>query len=124
MQLTRDEYSDALGIHTAETNGETVLVLPFSESVAGRDGYIHGGAIGALLEAACHAAFHGHMADDTTPARPVNLAIEFLRGARGENLYALGTVVRRGRRISHVEAFAWQTDRSTPLAQARMHFFE
>lgn len=124
MPTVTDNYAKAMGIQSVELDGEIVLVLPFREEVAGRKGFIHGGAIGSLLEAACHAAFHASDAEDSAAARPVNLSVEFLRGAREENLYALGKVVRRGRRVSHVDAVAWQSDRSTPTAQARMHFFQ
>ena len=49
-------YARFLGVRTEEADGELLFVMPFGERVTGRPGYLHGGAIAALLEFAAFGA--------------------------------------------------------------------
>ena len=121
-------YALALGIGVERIDaGAPVLTLDFSEKVHGRPGFLHGGAIGGLLEMAAIAALRMALAqrgpDGTGLPRlkPVNVTVEFLRGGTGQRTYAMGRVTRAGRRIANVSAEAWQDDPARPIASAWMN---
>lgn len=117
-------YARALGIGIDRLDGTVpVLALDFSEKVHGRPGFLHGGAIGGLLEMAAIAALRVALAERGTEPRlkPVNVTVEFLRGGTEQRTYAIGRVTRAGRRIANVSAEAWQDDPARPIASAWMN---
>lgn len=117
-------YALALGIGVDRIEGAApVLRLDFSEKVHGRPGFLHGGAIGGLLEMAAIAALRIALAERGAVPRlkPVNMTVEFLRGGIEQRTYAIGRVTRAGRRIANVSAEAWQDDPARPIASAWMN---
>ena len=66
---------------------------------------------------------HPHTTDRSRHARlkPVNVSVQFMRGAGPQRLFALGLVERAGRRMVNVTALAWQEDRARPVASAWMN---
>lgn len=113
-------YARSLGIAVVRGDGGAPLLrLDFAEKVLGRPGFLHGGAIGGLLEMAAftalRAALHGRAA---LRLKPVNVTVEFLRGGTEQATFAVGRVTRAGRRIANVSAEAWQDDRAKPIAVA------
>jgi len=106
-------------------DGVPVLGCDFTERVLGRPGFWHGGAISGFLEMAAVAAVQAALEPDDDSARrplkPVNITVEFMRGGQPKRLYAIGRVIREGRRLANVSAEAWQDDRSRPIAMAQMH---
>ena len=84
---------------------------------------IHGGAVGALLEHAAlmQLAFELELGLDRRP-KIVNISIDFLRPSLLEDTFALGTIVRQGRRVANVRVEAWQSDPGKPVAAAHAHF--
>ena len=117
-------YALALGIGVDRIDGAApVLTLDFSEKVHGRPGFLHGGAIGGLLEMAAIAALRRALAERGAVPRlkPVNMTVEFLRGGTEQRTYAIGRVTRAGRRIANVSAEAWQDDPARPIASAWMN---
>ncbi len=117
-------YALALGIGVDRIDGTApVLTLDFSEKVHGRPGFLHGGAIGGLLEMAAIAALRRALAERGAVPRlkPVNMTVEFLRGGTEQRTYAIGRVTRAGRRIANVSAEAWQDDPARPIASAWMN---
>jgi uncharacterized protein (TIGR00369 family) len=117
-------YALALGIVVDHMEGAApVLSFDFSEKVHGRPGFLHGGAIGGLLEMAAIAALRAALAERGAVPRlkPVNVTVEFLRGGTQQRTFALGRVTRAGRRIANVSAEAWQDDPSRPIATAWMN---
>ena len=117
-------YALALGIGVDRIEGAApVLRLDFSEKVHGRPGFLHGGAIGGLLEMAAIAALRIALAERGAVLRlkPVNMTVEFLRGGIEQRTYAIGRVTRAGRRIANVSAEAWQDDPARPIASAWMN---
>ena len=111
-------YALALGIGVERIDaGAPVLNLDFSEKVHGRPGFLHGGAIGGLLEMAAIAALRMALAQRGPDGaglprlKPVNVTVEFLRGGTGQRTYAMGRVTRAGRRIANVmnTPAAWAT---------------
>ena len=117
-------YALSLGIGVARIERSApLLTLAFSEKVLGRPGFIHGGAIGGLLEMAAISALRSALAQRGALPRlkPVNVTVEFLRGGTEQRTYAIGRVTRAGRRIANVSAEAWQDDRARPIASAWMN---
>ena len=117
-------YALSLGIGVERIEaGAPLLTLDFAEKVHGRPGFLHGGAIGGLLEMAAITALRMALAERGAVPRlkPVNLTVEFLRGGTDRRTYALGRVTRAGRRIANVSAEAWQDDPARPIATAWMN---
>ncbi len=117
-------YADVLGL-VVETGdaGPPVLMMPFVMEVTGRPGFLHGGAIGGLLEMAAIASLqHALEADGGGKIKPINVTVDFMRGGRDKETRALGIVTRLGTRVANVEAHAWQDDRDRPIASARMNY--
>ncbi len=121
--MTLPPYADYLGLRIERGAGEPpVLTMPFSDRVLGRPGFLHGGALGGLLEMAAIVALHEALGDEAARVKPVNVTIDFMRGGREKETRAQGRVTRLGNRIANVEAMAWQDDRATPIALAHMNY--
>jgi uncharacterized protein (TIGR00369 family) len=104
-------------------DGTPILVMPFHDGVIGRPGFLQGGAISGLLEVAAIAALHHALAEEGGGRiKPINVTIDFMRGGRDRETRAAGTITRLGNRVANVEAFAWQDDRTKPIAAARMNY--
>jgi uncharacterized protein (TIGR00369 family) len=116
-------YAHFLGIGMRRSeNGELQFVMPFGDAVIGRPGYLHGGAIAGLLEfAAIGAIFEEIGGSEGVTVKPINVTVNFMRGATSHETFAAATVTRLGSRVANVEAHAWQQDRSKPIAAAQMN---
>ena len=124
IAATLPPYALALGIGIERIEGAApVLGFDFSERIHGRPGFLHGGAIGGLLEMAAIAALRMALATRGSAPRlkPVNMTVEFLRGGTEQRTFAVGRVTRAGRRIANVSAEAWQDDPARPIASAWMN---
>lgn len=123
--MTLPPYAALLGIETQQGLGAPVLRMPFGTGVLGRPGFVHGGALAGLLELAAIAALDAAIAADGRERgafKPINVTVDFMRGARESATLAQGHVVRLGSRVANVDAVAWQDDRDRPVAGARMKF--
>ena len=117
-------YARAIGIAVAAVDdGAPLLSLEFAPKVEGRPGFLHGGAIGGLLEMAAFSALRMALAARGSAPRlkPVNVTVEYLRGGIEQRTFARGKVTRAGRRIANVSAEAWQDDPAKPIATAWMN---
>ena len=117
-------YAHSLGIAVERSDdGLPLLALAFDGKVEGRPGYLHGGAIGGLLEMAAFTALRAELLRRGTAAaiKPVNVTVEYLRGGTRQTTYARGRVIRAGRRIANLSAEAWQDDPAKPIATAWMN---
>lgn len=113
-------YAAVLGIRICE--GETVLVMPFGDHVAGRPGFVQGGAIAGLLEIAALRALRAALGEvDQVRVKPIGITVDYMRGGRMLDTFAEGRVMRVGKRIANVDAEAWQQDRTALIATARMN---
>ena len=118
-------YARELGIGLNHIeHGAPVLALEFGERVEGRPGYLHGGSTSGLLEIAGYAALRAHLASEGREerAKPVNITVQFLRGAGSQTTFARGRVTRAGGRTSNVDVEAWQGNRAKPVATAVLNF--
>lgn len=115
-------YADVLGL-SRDPDDQTILVMPFGQDVLGRPGFVHGGAIGGLLEMAAIVALKEALeAEGGGRIKPINVTVDFMRGGREKPTRAQGTITRLGNRVANVEATAWQDDRTRPIAAARMNY--
>ena len=96
--------------------------MPFGQDFVGRPGYLHGGAIAGLLEFAAFTTLAHEIDDETAAMKPITVTVDYMRGGTNRDTFATATVERLGTRIANVEAFAWQKDRSSPIAAARINF--
>lgn len=117
-------YADLLGLSVdLETGLPPLLTLPFTDGVTGRPGFLHGGAIGGLLEVAAIAALQQALdAEGGGRVKPIGVTIDFMRGGREKLTRARGLVTRLGMRVANVDALAWQDAEDRPIARARMNY--
>jgi uncharacterized protein (TIGR00369 family) len=89
--------------------GQVELDLPFSPQLTQQHGFVHGGVIASLLDAAC-----GYAASSLMPAEvgvlTVEFKVNFLAAARGEGIRAVGRVRRAGRTVTFAEGEAIALD--------------
>jgi acyl-coenzyme A thioesterase PaaI-like protein len=102
--------------------GRPLFVMPFHDDVVGRPGYLHGGAIAGLLEFAAYGELARALEGRGLRPKPISVTVDFLLGGKNRDTFAVATIARLGARIANVEAFAWQKDRATPIASARINF--
>jgi uncharacterized protein (TIGR00369 family) len=116
-------YAQFLGISTRRSDdGELQFVMPFGDVVVGRPGYVHGGAIAGLLEFAAFGALYEALGElQGATVKPINVTVQYMRGASRHDTIAAATVTRLGNRVANVEAHAWQLDRAKPIAAAQMN---
>jgi acyl-coenzyme A thioesterase PaaI-like protein len=96
--------------------------MPFEEDVVGRPGFLHGGAIAGLLEVAAFTTLGRELGEEEVAMKPITVTVDYMRGGTNRDTFASATVERLGARIANVEAFAWQKERSSPIAAARINF--
>ncbi|NJC05304.1 acyl-coenzyme A thioesterase PaaI-like protein [Sphingomonas kaistensis] len=116
-------YAELLQLRTEQgEDGQTLFVMPFHDDVVGRPGYLHGGAIAGLLEFAAYGELSLALRGRDLHPKPISVTVDYLLGGRDRDTYAAAVIERLGARIANVEAFAWQKDRATPIASARINF--
>ena len=116
-------YARLLGLSIEPGEDAPTYVMPFAIDVVGRPGFLHGGAIGGLLEMAAVGALKQALADEgEIRVKPINLTVDYMRGGRDKPTRARGTVTRLGTRVANVEAIAWQDAPDRPIAAARMNY--
>ncbi|MCX8474334.1 MAG: PaaI family thioesterase [Sphingomonas sp.] len=116
-------YAQLLGLEVEPGETAPTLVMPFAIDVVGRPGFLHGGAIGGLLEMAAVGALKQALAaEGAVRVKPINLTVDYMRGGRDKPTRARGTVTRLGTRVANVEAVAWQDEPDRPIAAARMNY--
>lgn len=115
-------YADLLGASVErDATGAAIVAMPFADDVLGRPGFLHGGAIGGLLDLAARTALRDAVGAGAG-IEMVTLTVDYRRGGRDAITHAAGTVTRLGGRIANVDAAAWQDDRARPIATARLTF--
>lgn len=113
-------YAELLGVTaSADGAGRPVLTMAFADTVLGRPGFLHGGAIAGLLELAAIAALRHALGAEEAGIHPLTITTDYRRGGRDAPTLAGGIVTRLGTRIAHVDASAWQDDPVRPIATAR-----
>lgn len=112
-------YAATLGIAARAEGGRVVLTMPFKDTLLGRPGFLHGGAITGLLENAAWANLRAALAEEPgVQLKPIAITVDFLRGGKTVETFASARIARLGRRVAIVEAFAWQEEETKPIASA------
>jgi uncharacterized protein (TIGR00369 family) len=115
-------YAQLLKLRIEDGDHGPLVVMPFHDDVVGRPGYLHGGAIAGLLEFAAFTTLGRELGDEGVVMKPITVTVDYMRGGTGRETFAAATIERLGARIANVEAFAWQKERSRPIASARLNF--
>jgi uncharacterized protein (TIGR00369 family) len=115
-------YAKLLGLRTEEADGVLRFVMPFRDDVVGRPGFLHGGAIAGLLEFAAFTSLSRAIGDNEVAKKPITVTVDYMRGGTPGDTFAEAVIGRLGKRMANVEAFAWQRERSKPIASARINF--
>ncbi len=121
--LARIPYAGFLGVRAELKGDELTLSLPFGEHLVGNPllPALHGGVVGALMELTALTQLAIASKSEHFP-KTIDIGIDFLRSGRPVETYARARVVKIGRRIANVQAEAWQTRRSEPIAALHGHF--
>ena len=115
-------YAQLLKLRIEDGDHGPLVVMPFHDDVVGRPGYLHGGAIAGLLEFAAFTTLGRELGDEGVVMKPIAVTVDYMRGGTARETFAAAIVERLGARIANVEAFAWQKERSRPIASARLNF--
>ena len=119
---TLPPYAQLLNLRIENGDQGPLVVMPFHEDVVGRPGYLHGGAIAGLLEFAAFTSLGRQLGDEAVVMKPITVTVDYMRGGTARETFAEAIVERLGARIANVEAFAWQRERTKPIASARLNF--
>jgi uncharacterized protein (TIGR00369 family) len=116
-------YFRFLGLELRPSEGGVLCVLPANPKLIGNPllPAIHGGVVGALLEAAGITQLIWQSETARVP-KTINITVDYLRSARPVDTFAQASVTREGRRVANVRVEAWQEDRGKPVAAAHAHF--
>ena len=115
-------YAELLRLRVEDDEGGCRFIMPFHQDVVGRPGFLHGGAIAGLLEFAAFTGLRRALDDPSVAMKPITITVDYLRGGTEGDTFASAEVQRLGGRIANVEAIAWQSERSKPIASARLNF--
>ena len=115
-------YAELLKLRIEERETGPLFVMPFHDDIVGRPGYLHGGAIAGLLEFAAFSSLSRALGDERVVMKPITVTVDYMRGGTDRDTFASAVIQRLGNRIANVEAIAWQSDRSKPIASARINF--
>lgn len=96
--------------------GRVEIVLPVSPAVSQHDGFVHAGAVTAVLDTASGFAARTLMAPGAG-VLSVDFTVHLLRPAVGEHIRAVAEVIKPGRTVTFVraEAFAVRADGTSAL---------
>ncbi len=104
------------------SGSRSVYTMVVDDRLIGRPGFLHGGAIGAMFEAAISLTLSEVLSGQDAQARALDMSIEYLRGGALAETWVEVSVVRAGFRIVNMGATAWQEDPGRPIARCRMMF--
>jgi uncharacterized protein (TIGR00369 family) len=116
-------YSRFMGITAELVDGEVTGRMKYSDHLVGNANVpaLHGGTLGALMEST--AIFRLLWEGETvTIPKTINITVEYLRGARPQDVFAKAVFTRHGRRVANVRVYAYQDDPDKPVAVATAHF--
>lgn len=116
-------YTRYMNIAPENSTGELLTRMHYDPKLIGNIMLpaLHGGTIGALLEAA---AIFQVLWEIETIAVPkiITITVDYLRSGRPVDTLARAVLTKQGRRVVNVAVEAWQDDRSRPIASANAHF--
>jgi uncharacterized protein (TIGR00369 family) len=116
--FSRQTFMSTLGAElTAVIQGGVEIRVPFSPNLTQQNGYLHAGAITAVLDSACGYAALTVAADDRD-VLTVELKVNLLAPAAGEVFVARAQVKKAGRTLTvcAADAFAISSGKETMVA--------
>lgn len=121
--LARTPYARFIGLRAELAGDEMTAILPFAPHIVGNTFLpaLHGGVVGAMMEMTALAQL-ALAQNSSSPAKTIDITIEYLRPARALTTYARADVRKVGRRVANVHVEAWQEERHNPVAALRGHF--
>lgn len=121
--LLSSPYVQRMGVRFDDHGDELTGVLPYEDQLVGNPliPALHGGAIGAFMEITASA---GLLAANDLAAlpKPIDVAIDYLRPGKPQDVYARAMITRQGSRVANVRVEAWQGRRAAPIAALHGHF--
>jgi uncharacterized protein (TIGR00369 family) len=120
--LKRQGMMATLGVElVAIERGRVEMTLPHDDRFTQQHGFLHAGAVAAVLDSACGYAAYSVMPPDAE-VLTVTYTINLLAPAAGQRFAVTGQVVRAGRTlvVCRGEAFADGADRPFAIMQATM----
>lgn len=115
-------YLAFLGVRLELHAGRRLAVMRFDEHLVGDPTIpaLHGGTLGALLETVAH--LECLAATETTRLpKTITLTVDYLRSGKPRDTFATARVIKAGRRVTTMHAFAFQEDEQRPIAMASVH---
>jgi uncharacterized protein (TIGR00369 family) len=104
-QWDRIYFPAYLGLQLEEVRTDYARMrLPFKPELEQPAGVVHGGAIAAVLDSVVVPAIGQAYAADSARFVTVDMHIQYVGAAVGEDLVAEGWIVRRGKRVVFCEA--------------------
>jgi len=115
-------YLHFLGVRLEERDEGLVGRMVFSEHLIGNPTIpaLHGGTLGALLEAAAQFELL-YRAESVVLPKTITLTVDYLRSGKPQDTFVRARIVKQGRRVATVQAVAWQEDEAKPVAMATVH---
>jgi len=122
-KLLNSPYVSRMGVRFDEHGDELTAILPYDDMLVGNPliPALHGGAIGALMEITASAGLLA-AAELATLPKPIDVAIDYLRPGKPQDVYARASITRQGSRVANVRVEAWQDRRNAPIASLHGHF--
>ena len=115
-------YMRFLGVSVEERDGRLIGKMQYADHLIGNASIpaLHGGSLGGLLESAAQFELL-YRAESVVLPKTITFTIDYLRPGRPVDVWVSAKIVRRGRRVSSVDAWAWQDDEKAPIATAKLH---
>lgn len=115
-------YAAHLGVKMQKHQDSYLFHLAFRDALIGNPKLpaIHGGVLAGFMEN-CALLHLIVLHQQQAMPKVVDFALDYLRSARAEDVWAECEVTRQGRRVAHIQVKAWQSDNNKPVAVARAH---
>ncbi len=121
--LEQVPYAGFIGLTAQAIGNEILFCMEPLESNTGNPllPALHGGVIAGFMETAATLNLMVCLNESQVP-KVIDFTIDYLRSGKMKPTYATCILNRQGQRIANVQVNAWQKDRETPIATARVHF--
>jgi uncharacterized protein (TIGR00369 family) len=122
-QWERTYFPSLIGMQLEEVRTDYARMrLVYRPELEQREGVIHGGAIASLLDSVVVPAIGQAYAAGEARFSTVDMHIQFMAAAIGEDLVAEGWIVRRGRRVVFCESEARGATGGKLIARAMLTY--
>lgn len=115
-------YMQFLNVQVEERDGQLIGRMVFGDHLVGNPTIpaLHGGTLGAMLEAAAQFELL-YRAETVVLPKTINITVDYLRSGKALDTFVRAHIVKQGRRVATVQSVAWQDDEAKPIAMATLH---